>query len=652
MATADELLASVNETDRTLVIDSDLRTIYIPADVKNLGVESDDEVTRVYFQMPSEYCGIDLSKFKIRINYLNGNNEGDVYDVDDAVKQSDGTIIFSWLIGRHAASIKGTVTFNVCLKETNSEGVVTREFNTTIATLPILEGLECSEQALQEYNDILEQWRAKLFGISGTEEAKLLAVSQEQQQVISDKGDEVVSDIELKGQETLATIPDDYTAVYKMAEEAQRTKADAIVLEKEGSAIFVDDSADDPLQNLKVYGKTKQDGAPTPDSPVDLESVENPTVHIFGKNLIPNLNEFNGNGITVVRNTDGTVTINGTATTPFGLYSSYIHIPNGTYTLSSNQCMFDGMWMSISNKDLMVFPGEFKKTRDLEGGDHRLLLYLNSGVTLNDFVLAPQLELGEKETEYEPYVEQQTISLDRTLPGIPVTSGGNYTDENGQEWICDEIDFDRGVYVQRINKVSLTGDEAYGYLAESGGEMFVTLSTEAIYTNSEVTCLCNYYPTTARQNTFNNGATIGFMGLAVSHGHIRITDNVRFNGDFDVLRTWVSEKAYEGNPLIIYYILATPIETELTSEEIMAYKALRTNYHNTTVLNDSGAHMVLGYSADTLLYLRDHQPSPTDEQVTNAVNDYLDAKGVQVPSDDHINALIDAALGEIADGTY
>lgn len=31
------------------------------------------------------------------------------------------------------------------------------------------------------------------------------------------------------------------------------------------------------------------------------------------------------------------------------------------------------------------------------------------------------------------------LSTPNGLPGIPVTSGGNYTDQNGQQWICDEI---------------------------------------------------------------------------------------------------------------------------------------------------------------------------------------------------------------------
>ena len=52
--------------------------------------------------------------------------------------------------------------------------------------------------------------------------------------------------------------------------------------------------------------------------------------------------------------------------------------------------------------------------------------------------------------------ERQTITLQTPngLRGIPVTSGGNYTDPQGQQWVCDEVDLERGVKVQRVDKAT------------------------------------------------------------------------------------------------------------------------------------------------------------------------------------------------------
>lgn len=126
MATADELLNAVVNDDKTLIIDSDLRTINIPKKITNIGVESDDAVLRLEFQMPKTYCGTDLSTFIISINYVNARAKEDVYDVDDM--RVDGDVIrFSWLVERQVTRYKGDVSFVVCMKQVDSEGTVLKE---------------------------------------------------------------------------------------------------------------------------------------------------------------------------------------------------------------------------------------------------------------------------------------------------------------------------------------------------------------------------------------------------------------------------------------------------------------------------------------------------------------------------------------------
>lgn len=152
------------EESNVLVIDNDLRTIAIPEGIKNLGVESDDDVHRLYFQMPKTYGEFDLSTFDIRINYKNGNI-GDVYAVED--KKAEGDVItFSWLVGRNAVKTKGTTQFIVCLKKSDASGVVQQEFNTTVASLNVLEGLETAEQVIQANADIIEQILKKIDGLT------------------------------------------------------------------------------------------------------------------------------------------------------------------------------------------------------------------------------------------------------------------------------------------------------------------------------------------------------------------------------------------------------------------------------------------------------------------------------------------------------
>jgi len=184
MATADELLA-LEMCDNVLIVDLDSRTIIIPKTVTNIGVESDDNVEVMHFKLPRHHCNVDLSTFKIQINYLNAKGGGDLYEVKNAVISED-LITFDWVVGRNAVTYKGNVTFNVCLKELDEDGEVVREFNTTIATLPVLPGLETGEKVVQEYADVLEQWRSELFGAGDTVEQKINDIVSDASTTIED----------------------------------------------------------------------------------------------------------------------------------------------------------------------------------------------------------------------------------------------------------------------------------------------------------------------------------------------------------------------------------------------------------------------------------------------------------------------------------
>lgn len=171
--TAEELLQNTEDSElheasnEVFVIDNDLRTIFVPESISNIGVESDDDVNRLYFQMPKQYGEFDLSEFNIRINYMNADNKGDIYAVTDKEVSGDN-ITFSWLVGRTAFAKKGNVRFIVCLKKTDDEGSVQKEFNTTVATLAVLEGLETSEQIVQENPDIIEEILKRLDTLETT----------------------------------------------------------------------------------------------------------------------------------------------------------------------------------------------------------------------------------------------------------------------------------------------------------------------------------------------------------------------------------------------------------------------------------------------------------------------------------------------------
>lgn len=159
--TAEELLKQMSvepfaEEMVCCVIDPETRVIDVPAEYQLLGVESDEKVERMYFQCPKIVGdNIDLSKLALRVNFRNANNQKDQYIVDD-VEISGDNITFSWLLSRRVTQYKGNVSFIVCAVKASGEEI-TNEWNTTLATAQVLEGLEADITLPEEDTDVVKQ---------------------------------------------------------------------------------------------------------------------------------------------------------------------------------------------------------------------------------------------------------------------------------------------------------------------------------------------------------------------------------------------------------------------------------------------------------------------------------------------------------------
>ena len=764
MATADELLAGVIVVDKTLIVDNDFRSIKIPSSVPNLGVEHDDDVLQLDFKMPRYISNTDLSGFSIRINYINAKGETDAYTVNKPVV-GDQYITFSWLVGPTATRYKGNTSFIVCATTLNASGEIDKEFNTTIATLPVLEGLEVDESIVTEYSDIIEQWRRELFGIGDTEEASIKRVSQNEQAAI-----------EAKGADVLATIPPEYTETYEAAQEGIRTKADAIVCSAQGETILVSDSSDDYVRGLKIFGKTTQttttgknmfdpeclinagwskynetyygtsslltdlspeiafkpntrytistwghgsssgdvsvfiyvhytDGtmvtgikiaadrtpkyytyttvegktvdyvrfsygynqksclwdtmieegvsatayepfsnglvSPAPDLPRPLVNIDSTQAIVAGKNLVTNdvdrVATIN-NGVTfTIKKDSSEFIIGGTqdgTKDASGTLAQKILLTPGTYTVSvSGLCGSDYINVQRMNGDNgYAVTGVTQKTpKTFTIRDNTTVLIqmvVMATSTYNNTPLTVQLEAGSIATEYEPYKVKQSINMVRALSGIPVTTGGNYTDENGQQWVCDEVDFERGVYIQRV--YALVSDYNSGWKISGNSttnhNAFYRMNTElpTMIKGTNKPVVCTHF--TMTRDPVADHVTCVSGGLSNQEVYFFVPKS-EFP-DVDTWTNYVVEQANAGTPITTYYILNEPIETPLSAEELAAFKDLHTNYPNTTVLNDAGATMELAYNADTQMYI-DNLPGASDEDIANAVESYLEENPIE-----------------------
>ena len=212
---------------------------------------------------------------------------------------------------------------------------------------------------------------------------------------------------------------------------------------------------------------------------------------------------------------------------------------------------------------------------------------------------------GSDLSVYEPYKQPQhfTLPTPNGLPGIPVTSGGNYTDESGKRWICDEIDLERGKYVQRIKTINAKN---IVWVRDPDREkMRYTSIQQDIKKHGGL--MSNRFI----KNSFSDGP-----GLCSNEENKKL--RCCFDSTFDTLDKVT--QFFSENETIFMYEITEPIETDLTPEEIAAYKALHTYYPTTVVTNNANADMQLDYVADTQLYIKKELEKIVSTQIQKTAN--------------------------------
>ena len=271
---------------------------------------------------------------------------------------------------------------------------------------------------------------------------------------------------------------------------AHMAKSLMVIGSAKGNSIHLDDAIDQFLVGMRIFGKTTQDGTPSPDNPVELVSVGN----------------------------SGSITVN---------------------------------------------------------------------------------VVGENASK------SMSISTPNGLPGIPVTSGGNYTDSNGQQWICDEIDFSRGVYVHRTKSGNL-----YEYVDRYCAPISNTQYSENVLRFDFGNVFDSKVHTKALCNRF-----VFRFAHGVDIPTVRVQEGVSTHSTGDFISVFIDKnrlasatlaglKEYlQNNATIVLCAINTPIETPLTDEEIAAYAALRTYRGNTTISNSGHAYMDLEYVMDAKRYI-------------------------------------------------
>ena len=244
--------------------------------------------------------------------------------------------------------------------------------------------------------------------------------------------------------------------------------------------------------------------------------------------------------------------------------------------------------------------GEFSYcVHKIRPGAKRLLIVWDSTGTDIDITKSG---LFKGQVDLSDFIESntQTFSLQTSngLPGLPIDSGGNYTDSNGQKWICDEMDFKRGKYVQRINKAVFDGSDDENWSEFTGVNLTKTkrfasapYAIPAVDKSLIDSCITN------RFLYLRNDSDKEHFRLSTSNGvfnQVVLFTNVDTVSDVNALKNWL-----KANPVEILVPLAAPIETDIPEETMKAYRKLYTNSPTTVIQNGDNAYMEVDYATYT-----------------------------------------------------
>ena len=342
------------------------------------------------------------------------------------------------------------------------------------------------------------------------------------------------------------------------------------------------DSDNGKIMDMMLYGKSEQ-------------------FTTIGKNLLKIKDGTQTlRGVTVTAN-DGVVALKGTAVeSGWAILAIDSFVLDGTYILSSNisSNVSSNVRVIVVNKSFksILKEGESANLENAEAS--KVCFTVTEGETYDISNILIQIEKGSVATSYEPYTggipspnpsypqeiksvvnpivklsnedgtQSETVTLPYTLNAIPVSSGGNVTID-GQQYIADYVDVERGKLVKRVYEYVFSGESRWNAAADGAQYLAWRVGDNPgiIDSTYDKKCLCS--------------CLIANILSATRKGENYISTQ-SFD---DTCRVWVSANVATSKLTgeKVFLALIVPEEISLTQEEIRAFKELAAYYPVTNV---------------------------------------------------------------------
>ena len=287
------------------------------------------------------------------------------------------------------------------------------------------------------------------------------------------------------------------------------------------------------------------------------------------------------NGITFTKNSDGSLTLNGTATTTFTqVFNITNQILNGTYTIKHNVLngtTSENSYLSIQkspsgNISDRVYGGTGSSTLSITEDTTIITasLYITSGTTFTDYNVGSQLEVGETATAYEPYYNIEYCKI------------GDYADQFFKNTIDSEF-YDSTLlenewYLKKnIGKVVWNGTENWVLAWNNLEKQLMRLYYRAIINaaTSANRSYSDYLPRAESYANIENGATAKMCFLLESSNYNNVVIPTTNFTDVNAWKDWLST-----HNIKVYYPLATPTYIQLSQADYPVLREQLDNLYN------------------------------------------------------------------------
>lgn len=380
-----------------------------------------------------------------------------------------------------------------------------------------------------------------------------------------------------------------------------------------GNPAICNNSTEWPLQGMRVYGKSTQ--------------VSTTGAQLFDKNSAQPNKWIDEQG--EIQNANG-----------YSL-SDYIAVSAGTYYGNNKGSARTAVYDS-EKQFIRYIPWIGTTSLTINEGESYLLLVVQTNDEVN-FLDTFMFNAGSTPLPYEPFTggkpspspeypqeivsagddgeisttlsdsreQSQSLAFSTPdgLPGIPVDSGGNFVDADGQEWICNYRDWGRGVDVKNIETIS----------APEIPNINIGRPNGSWQTNGNT--IPFYYWGYLSLNKPNSVSKYGYcthyknIGISIVGSDIEgYSTESRDYVAFRIQKAKLVEYGYDDadqvgtgpsaflawlnahSDLQIFYII-NPVESPIPAEELAAYRALHA-YDGTTVVSstDSLAEIEFNYT--------------------------------------------------------